>query len=323
MTKVGLWYVLFAVLVGVAATNTGNNALYIVLAVMLALLVVSGFASRFNLRRLRLEIEPPGEVFANRPFALRFSVYNESRYLPHFLLLFSLTSELPPRLVPHLPRGATSRGVLEVLLPRRGRHRFAWAHLASLFPAGFFHKGLRYPLDVELLVYPEIYSAATRHPEQAGELGAGHDRRAGWGHDLHSLRSYRQGDDPRGIHWKQTARVGDLIFKEREAEQGRRLSILFDNAVGDLGESDASDRFERLVSEAATAAVDYLKKGYEVELKTRDVHLPFAAGLRQRRSVLETLALVSPVPRCSDPLRASDERVPHLSLAMEPVGSVA
>ena len=40
ITKVGLWYVLFTVIVGVAATNTGNNALYLVLAVMLALLVV-------------------------------------------------------------------------------------------------------------------------------------------------------------------------------------------------------------------------------------------------------------------------------------------
>src|SRR5687767_9120055 len=38
ITKVGLWYVLLTVLVGAAATNTGNNALYLVLAAMLALL---------------------------------------------------------------------------------------------------------------------------------------------------------------------------------------------------------------------------------------------------------------------------------------------
>jgi hypothetical protein len=36
ITKVGLWFVLFTVIVGVAATNTGNNALYLVLSTMLA-----------------------------------------------------------------------------------------------------------------------------------------------------------------------------------------------------------------------------------------------------------------------------------------------
>ena len=79
ITKVGLWYVLFALVVAIAATNTGNNALYMVLAVMFGVLVVSGVTSRENVRGLEVTVEPPGEVFANRPFSLGFQLRNRSR----------------------------------------------------------------------------------------------------------------------------------------------------------------------------------------------------------------------------------------------------
>ena len=316
-TKVGIWYVLAALVVGVAATNTGNNALYIVLATMLGVLVISGISSRVNLQRLAFELAPPGEVFANRPFHVRLTVRNRGRLLPRWLLVFSLGEPGQPLLVPYLPRGGTSRGFMELLLPRRGRHRFSSVHVGSIFPLGFFHKGLRYRADVEVLVYPEIYPAASTAPERSSARGDGFAQRIGWGHDLHSLRAFRQGDDPRRIHWKQTARTGSFVYTERESEEGRRLSILFDNAVGPLATPATAARFERLVSEAATAAVDYLGRGFEVELVTRDERLPFAGGPLQRRSVLEALAVVQPRPLAPRPLVAGGE-APALRLAMEP-----
>ena len=135
---------------------------------------------------------------------------------------------------------------------------------------------------------------------------------------MHSLRRFRRGDDPRGIHWKQTARTGELIFTERATERSRRLSILFDNAVGELKDPAELSRFERLVSEAATIAVDHLAHGYEVELETRDRTLGFAGGPRQRRGVLETLALVQPQEHCGEPLASSDPRAPQLRVHLEP-----
>ncbi len=316
-TRVGIGYIVGCVLVGVAATNTGNNALYIVLAVMLGVLVVSGLSSRLNLRGLSVELEPPAEVFANRPFHLRLLVRHGGRLLPRWLLVFTLGEPGQPLLVPYLPRRGTSRGYLELLVRRRGRHRFGWVHVGSIFPLGFFHKGLRYPADAEVLVYPELFAAGSVAPERASTRGEGFAQRVGWGHDLHSLRAFRSGDDPRRIHWKQTARTGAMVFTEREAEEGRRLSIVFDNAVGTLG-PEAAERFERLVSEAATAAVDYLGRGFEVELVTREDRLPFASGPIQRRAVLEALALVEPRPFEAEVLRPSSPDAPQLRLAMEP-----
>lgn len=323
-TKVGLWYVLCAVLVGVAATNTGNNALYIVLALMLAILVVTGTVSRVNLRRLRCELEAPEAIYAKRPFHLRLTARNGGRWLPRWLLVFSVSDQAQPLLVPYLPRYGRSKGFMEVILPTRGRHRFRWVHVGSIFPVGFFHKGMRYPVDVEVLVFPELYPAASVSPVLTGARGEGDSRKVGWGHDLHALRSFQQGDDPRGIHWKQTARTGDLVYTEREIEEGQRLSILFDNAVGELDDPEERQRFERLVSEAATAAVDHLDRGYEVELLTRDRHLPFRSGRGHRRAILEVLALVEPVPWTAQPLlRRSGGRGLELRLGLGRAEDVA
>ena len=82
-------------------------------------------------------------------------------------------------------------------------------------------------------------------------------------------------------------------------------------------------RFERLVSEAATAALDYLDSGYEVSLITRENTLGFASGARQRLMILETLALIEPQPEAATRLVPRDVETPHLRLAMEPSRTAA
>ncbi len=320
ITKVGLWFVLLTVVVAVAATNTGNNALYLVLAAMLGLLAVSGVTSRWNLRRLEVGVTPPVDLYARRPAALAFTVRNGSPRLSRWLLLVSLAVKGQVRLIPHLPPGASARGTLDLIFARRGRQRIEVAHLSSLFPLGFFRKGMRYPVGIELLVYPEIYPAGSVDLEPSGLSGDRSAARPGWGHELHSLRPFRQGDDPRSIHWKKSAQARALVYQERETEESLRLSILFDNGVGALADDAARDRFERLVSEAATAAVDHLERGFEVELVTRERRLPFAAGGRQRRALLETLALVEPAPRQRLPLAASAPGARQLRLSIPPEG---
>ncbi len=316
ITKVGLWFVLLTLVVGIAATNTGNNALFMVFALMLGVLVVSGVSSRLNLRRLDISLSPAAEVFANRPFPLRFSLRNASR-LPHWMVEFSVAKRGAPRLVPYLPAGATSRGSLDLLFERRGRRRIDAAHVGSLFPLGFFRKGLRYRLSEEVLVYPEIFVGRQGWRLQGSPAGSASVPRSGWGHELHGLRSFRPGDDPRSIHWKQSARTGSLIFMEREAEEGHRLRVVLDNAVLPFVDDASRARFERLVSEAATAVIEALAEGLEVELVTREETIPFGAGPRQRLRLLECLALVDPVARSALPLEPGPGAEYSLRLAFD------
>jgi uncharacterized protein (DUF58 family) len=84
VTKVGVVYVLVTLVIGIAALNTGNNLLYIVVAAMLAAILVSGVVSALVLRNLELDIQMPEHVFAGRPVVGRFVLRNPRPFLPAF-----------------------------------------------------------------------------------------------------------------------------------------------------------------------------------------------------------------------------------------------
>ncbi len=302
ITKVGFWYVLFALVVGLAATNTGNNALYLVEALMLALLAISGFISRRNLAALRVEVAVPEEVYAKQPFSLAVELRSLDRWFVKRLLVVDAGAEGDRRLVPRLGRRGAEELRLGLRFERRGRQRLEAVRVSSVFPLGLIFKSKRHSVDLDVLVLPEIVASAAGRPMAVGRAGEQASRQAGWGHELLTLRELRPGDDPRGIHWKQSARTGRMVYMEREAERDKRLSIVFDNAVGELVGAAAEARFERLVTEAASAAAHHLECGYEVELVTRQGVLPFGRGKAHRLRILEALALIGPCPRQASPL---------------------
>ena len=84
VTRAGIIYVIATVVIGIAALNTGNNLLYIIVAAMLAAIIVSGFASALNLRDLELDVRLPEHVFAKRPVLARIAIRNPRRWVPSF-----------------------------------------------------------------------------------------------------------------------------------------------------------------------------------------------------------------------------------------------
>src|SRR5271169_5612034 len=84
VTKAGVVYVLVTLVIGIAALNTGNNLLYIVVAAMLAAILVSGLVSALVLRGLELQVRLPEHVFAGRPVAGHIVLRNPPRFLPSF-----------------------------------------------------------------------------------------------------------------------------------------------------------------------------------------------------------------------------------------------
>jgi len=84
VTRAGILYVIATLLIGIAALNTGNNLLYIVVAAMLAAILVSGLLSALVLRDLQLDVRLPEHVFAGRPVLGRILLRNHRRTLPSF-----------------------------------------------------------------------------------------------------------------------------------------------------------------------------------------------------------------------------------------------
>ena len=66
LTSIGTTFVIFTIVIGFAAINTGNNSLYIGLAFMLACLLLSGIASKGGLKHLALELGGIDEAWAGR-----------------------------------------------------------------------------------------------------------------------------------------------------------------------------------------------------------------------------------------------------------------
>ena len=84
VTRAGLIYILITVVTGIAAINTGNNLLYIIVAALLSAILVSGIASAQVLRSLALDVHLPEHVFASRPMLARLLLRNQSSWLPSF-----------------------------------------------------------------------------------------------------------------------------------------------------------------------------------------------------------------------------------------------
>src|SRR5436305_5913017 len=84
ITREGIAYLGVALVIGVAALNTNNNLLFIVLAAMLAAVVVSGFASAAVLRGLDLDVLLPETAFAGRPIMAHVRLVNPRRSIPDF-----------------------------------------------------------------------------------------------------------------------------------------------------------------------------------------------------------------------------------------------
>ncbi len=93
-----------------------------------------------------------------------------------------------------------------------------------------------------LLEMPQLGQGALgRHLlNQARRLGPG---------DFHSLREYVDGDEPRSISWKASARSEDLLVKEFTVEGLRRCTVLLDAGPGSYVDRAG---FERAVTVAAS-----------------------------------------------------------------------
>lgn len=280
-----------ATLVGIAAVSSGNNLLYLLVSLLLALIVVSGVFSERSLHGLRLTLTAPADVHAGQPTVLALTVFNSKRWMAsHSLRVATLPAVGAAALVIPLLRAGGERVVTwEVTLPRRGRHRLPAVRATTRFPFGLFEKAAPPVPGAEVIVFPALVLLsleARRALDGDGEQTA---RRLGQGHELYALREYVPGDDPRLVHWRSSAKAGTLVVRDLEAPTQLDTRIVL---VGS-GVRDA-ERRERGLSETASLAVELLAAGAAVELTGPGVLVPVGTGAAQTRRILTTLALFDP-----------------------------
>ncbi|OGK81507.1 MAG: hypothetical protein A2X52_10375 [Candidatus Rokubacteria bacterium GWC2_70_16] len=302
-TRDGWWCLFSAMGLGVAAINTGNNLLYLLSSMLLGLVVVSGVLSEAVMRGLRLTAILPEEFHAGRPALVGATVANRKRRIPSYSIsIEALGRGGPGRVVylPRLPAGDERVVTWEVTLATRGRHRLPGVRVTTLFPFGVFLKAGQVILQAEVLVYPALAPVPAHLLRRIGGSGPAQTRRRGRGSDLHNLRDYRPGDDPRLIHWRSSAKTQALTVRELEAETSTDTRIVLDGT----GAGDPA-RLEAGLSEAASLACHLLRAGAMVELTGPGLLVPLARGRGQERRILTALALYEPRPLGAGPGLAS------------------
>lgn len=179
---------------------------------------------------------------------------------------------------------------------RRGIYRFAETTLHTEAPLGFFRSTATRKTPGRLIVYPRLGEIDAGFFKEL-DLALDHIRRTRPSRaeeDFRGMREYRQGDNPRWIHWRSSARSQKMLVKEFEEPQARRVILLLDTNLQRVG-AQRFAAFENAIAFAGTVARDLARRGCEVECvalqpQNRTARMTISRERRNLDSLLEMLA---------------------------------
>ena len=278
LTTRGRSFLAAAVAAAISALILGENDLLRVAVLMAALPALAViYVGRARYRMSCVRTLSPRRVPVGSDAQVRLRLQNLSR-LPTGTLL--LEDRLPYAL------GRRPRLVLERLGPRqassvaytvraevRGRYQLGPLVVRLTDPFGLCELTRSFPSLDTLTVFPRVIPLPAVRPP-GDHTGAGESLArsvAVHGDDDVATREYRPGDDLRRVHWRSTARMGELMVRREEQPWESRTTVILDSrAYAHRGEGPAAS-FEWAVSAAASMAVHLRAGGHRVRLVSHRV----------------------------------------------------
>jgi uncharacterized protein (DUF58 family) len=266
LTTAALFLVVMAILVA-------SPPLFYMATGIMATLVGSRLQAWLSIRYLRFERHAPPAVKIGEPVTVQITVMSERKLkrplvtvvdgLPGKLRIRSTTPSLP--VAPSYDQPIRTQYTFTPM--RRGR--FSWKELTvyGTDALGLSTLNKSYDIDpVELSVYPAPIPVSISISPTGGwglsELESG--KRKGTGLEPRGIREYVTGDPIRTIHWKSTAKTGNLMVKEFETGSGVSLKMMLQRTQGtDLGDSSTTT-FEAMCGHALYLADEFLDKGASI-----------------------------------------------------------
>jgi uncharacterized protein (DUF58 family) len=296
-----LWVVV--VVLFLIAWNRGIALLYGMVALVLALLLVSLLLPRFVLRTLSAERQYPAQVSEGESLPVTVRVQNHGwfrRYLVELMQPLPISDEPQPvtTLLPAIKR--EQELLLAVPCELRGWHRLPPLQARSGYPLGVSAASkvlcsgdeavLVYPVPFRLEAFPYVSGA------HMPLLGVQAVALAGGGQEFIEVREYQPGDSPRHIHWPQTARQHTLMVREHEYQSATEVTLLLDlQQAANVGEGTHTT-LEYAVKIAASVAQQACLAGHRVRLLGYGRHplrIPPGTGRGHYDILLNALAQVT------------------------------
>jgi uncharacterized protein (DUF58 family) len=287
--------------VGIAAVNTGNNLLYLMLGLMISLLLISMVLSELTLRRVYVARRLPERVFAGSTCVIEMTLANRKRFVPSFSLEVEDASKTDPTdrrcyFLKIAPRSQQLAGYRRTPR-RRGELALTGFRIATRYPFGLVEKVRIVSAADSLLVYPQLIEVerdALRDVTAGAEASVD---RSGPGSEIGGIREYVAGEEARAIHWRRTASLGRVVVRDPQRDAATRLTLMLDNArPSDAGEL-WDESFERRISRAASLAAAAHRRGATTEVVARGSASPVVAPGVSLDPLWRFLALLEAVPR--------------------------
>lgn len=205
-----------------------------------------------------------------------------------------------PRFVVDAMRPRRVRRVeYQVRAEQRGRYEIGPLRVRVGDPTGMVEVKRSFSRTSALVVIPAV-EALPSIPLHGAWTGSGENRprpfATGTTADV-LVREYRRGDDLRRVHWRSTARTGDLMVRRDEQPWQSRCTLLIDNRDRAHRGHGPDSSLERAVTVTASIAVHLAAQGFQVRLVSalgdetehgwHDDDVPLGA-----RPVLERLAVL-------------------------------
>jgi uncharacterized protein (DUF58 family) len=296
ITKEGKYFIGITFGVGLAAVNTANNLLYLLLGMLLSLIVVSSVMSEISLRQLTVVRRLPTRAQVGRPHLVEIEVHNNKRQFPSYAIEIEDLRQGQPAdkrcFFLKISPGSAQVAAYRRTPARRGKDRHVGFRVATRFPFGFFEKSRELQLPGELIIYPAVDPVAlpafdSKHAHTGeGRLDPGR------GYEILSVRPLREGDDVHDIYWRKSAH--HLVVRERAKEARRDVSLTLDNVCPSPSPDSAwLELFESRIREVASRAVAHIKRGDVVTVTTTGRERARADRAVGADPVLRFLALIT------------------------------
>jgi uncharacterized protein (DUF58 family) len=287
----------------------GINLLLLLGYLMLVVWGVNFALAGRHLKRLQARRCVDRPVFAQDSFTVSIEVFNpQQRALFGFWIEDRSPAGEASWFLVRLRRQEAARWQREIALPRRGA--YPWPALAarSGYPFGLVQRVLPLTPAEETIVLPRLgrlHRGRLRRflsfTEPLADRFRSTPRAAPLDHtDFHGLRPFRSGDSPRWIHWRTSARRGELMVREYENATTDNLILVLDLCVDPevpnlAGEPapwtrDPTLLLERAVSLAATICWEWCRqKGDRLLLAVSGSAPLLWEGLTSRALALQML----------------------------------
>jgi uncharacterized protein (DUF58 family) len=195
------------------------------------------------------------------------------------------------------PVGAT--GYARYVLDRLPRGRYEFESSVAVIEDPFGLERVEQPLESPgaLLVYPRLVELDRLFSESGTRSHDGRRLllRRPSGFDLHSVRDYEHGDSLRKVHWRSTARRGQLMVKELEDSPRDEVAVVLDADP----EAVVGGSFDVQVRAAGSLLLAHVRRGRRAVLVVNGAHAELL-GVRSAegdwRQALDLLAAVEPEP---------------------------